>query len=135
MMFARIESLVCQMGKCVNSLTTSVNRGSNIQCLFPTVGQCTTQSVSAIILWGHFSTVPFSLPPVPDCTVYLTSVHRGIFLIYIYIVIVIVIVENIMKPIINHFKCHSFCAYCVFFVFAFNLFNMFQCSVKKQQFC
>ena len=46
------------------------NRGSNIQCLFPSVGHCTSsQSVSAIIGRGSFSMVPFSLPLFPTvCT-------------------------------------------------------------------
>ena len=59
----------------------SANRGSNIQCLFLTVGQCTT-SKSAIIGQGSFGTVPFSLPLVPDClccnVLFLVSVYRGI---------------------------------------------------------
>ena len=42
-------------------------RGSNIQCLSPTVGQCTTSlSVSATTSWGRFDTVPYSLRLVPD---------------------------------------------------------------------
>ena len=54
----------------------SANRGSNIPCLFPTVGPITVR--------GRFGMVPYSLPLVPDslygiglCTV-LASVHHGI---------------------------------------------------------
>ena len=40
----------------------NVNRGSNAQCSFPTVGQCTiSQSVSAIIGRSCFGTVSFIL--------------------------------------------------------------------------
>ena len=46
---------------------------------FPTVDQyITSQTVSAIIGRVRFGTVPFSLPPVPVCTLCLDSVHRGI---------------------------------------------------------
>ena len=49
-------------------LTTSANCGSNIQCLFPIIGQCTTsRSVSAVISRDRFGTVAYSLPLVPDC--------------------------------------------------------------------
>ena len=51
-----------KMRKCEIDEQRLQNRGSNIQCLFPSVGSCTTsQSVSAV-----FGTVPYSLPLVPD---------------------------------------------------------------------
>ena len=67
------------MGKFENLLTTSANCGSNIQCLFPTVGQCTTSpSVSAVIGRGRFCMVPFLPTPVPDC------VHGILYVIYFF---------------------------------------------------
>ena len=49
------------MGNCANRLTSSANRGSNTQCLFPTARQCTTsQTVLATIGLGRFDWVSFS---------------------------------------------------------------------------
>ena len=43
------------------------DRESNLKCLFPADGQCTTSpSVSAIIGRSRFGTAPFTLPLIPD---------------------------------------------------------------------
>ena len=59
----------------------SANRVSNIQRLFPTVGQCATVRFNHISR-SRFGTIPFTLPLVPYCLygilVFLASVHRGI---------------------------------------------------------
>ena len=60
-----------QIGTCANSLTPSASRVSNIQCSLPSVGQCTASlSVSAMTDRRRFGTAPFTLPLVPDCTIY-----------------------------------------------------------------
>ena len=62
------QDIIPSDSKREKGLTASVNRGSNIQCLFLIIGQCTTSlTFSAIIGWGYFGTVPFSLLLVPDC--------------------------------------------------------------------
>ena len=54
-MFGMIGYLLPPVGKRVKLLTTSTNRESNIQCLFPAAGQCTTLlSVSPFIVRGGF---------------------------------------------------------------------------------
>ena len=72
------------MRKCSNCLTISAKRGSNIQCLFPTVRKCAILlSVSAIIGRVRFDTVPFTLPIVPDYLYDICAVHRAILLVII----------------------------------------------------
>ena len=61
------------MLKFVNSkmreFTASANRGSNIQCSFPTVLNSVPRHCQrlAIIGQGRFGTVPSTLPLGPDC--------------------------------------------------------------------
>ena len=67
------------MGNTYEFINLIANRVSNIQCLFPTVGQCTTSpSVSAMIGRSHFGTAPFTLPLVSDCLYVLFDCLYGV---------------------------------------------------------
>ena len=51
----------------------SANRGSNFQCLFLTVGQCTSQSVSAG--WSRFDTIKLNYTRI-SATLSITLTHQ-----------------------------------------------------------